>query len=477
MKRKNVVVIMSDEHDPRIMGCAGHGIVKTPNIDSLAASGTRFTDAYTPSPICVPARAAFATGRRVHEIGNWDNALPYTGDVPGWGHVLQDAGIKTASIGKLHYRNEQDPVGFDEECLPMHVVGGHGMVWASIRDPYISKFNESRMLGPRIGAGETSYTSYDRSIVERTVEWLQQASQQDESFVLYVGLVAPHFPLVAPEEFFDLYPVDELSEPKLRPKDGYIQHPWVQAYANFDRTEERFKNEDERRAAFAAYFGLCTFLDDNVGSILQTLEQTGLKDTTTVIYTSDHGDNLGARGLWGKSTLYRESVGVPMIISGPGVPVGVCDTPVDLLDLYPTILQAAGIECDGKMDGRPGESLLDVQQNGYDPDRVIFSEYHAAGSNTAAYMIRKGRWKYHYYVRYPSELFDLEDDPEETINLADHADYSDVIAEMHSELLKICDPEHTDVQAKRDQAELILRFGGKEKALEFGAAGATPAPV
>jgi len=131
--QKNVVVIMSDEHDPRIMGCSGHPFVKTPNLDALAQRGVRFTDAYTPSPICVPARAAFATGMRVHQLRLWDNAMPYIGEQRGWGHVLQERGVRVESVGKLHYRGVEDPAGFDVEHLPMHVVGGHGMVWASIR--------------------------------------------------------------------------------------------------------------------------------------------------------------------------------------------------------------------------------------------------------------------------------------------------------------------------------------------------------
>ena len=138
MPRKNVVVIMSDEHDPRVMGCSGHPIARTPHLDALAARGVRFPNAYTPSPICVPARAAFATGLRVHQTRHWDNAMPYSGDPRGWGHVLQREHVRVESIGKLHYRAKEDPAGFDQEHIPMHVVGCHGMVWASIRDPYVS---------------------------------------------------------------------------------------------------------------------------------------------------------------------------------------------------------------------------------------------------------------------------------------------------------------------------------------------------
>lgn len=478
MSARNVLIIMSDEHDPRYMGCSGNPIVQTPNLDRLAARGVRFPSAYTPSPICVPARAAFATGRRVFETRHWDNASPYTGTPKGWGHALQRRGIRVESIGKLHYRAEEDPAGFDVEHLPMHVVGGYGMVWASIRDPYLKREGVARMLGERVGRGESPYTQYDTAVTDRAVQWLQDAARnRDEPFVLYVGLVAPHFPLIAPPQFYDLYADKNLPEPKLHPSKGYVRHPWVQAYAEFELNEENFESPEERRAAFTAYYGLCSFQDYNVGRLMAALESNGLADDTLVVYTSDHGDNLGARGVWGKSTLYQESVAVPMIVAGPGIASGsVCETPVDLLDMYPTILAGAGVEPTAEMNGRPGRSLFDVAAAPEDRERPIFSEYHAAGSNTAAFMLRKGRWKYHHYVRFRPELFDLESDPEELNDLAQDPSHAGVLREMESELRRICDPEAIDALAKVDQRAMIERYGGVEKASTMGSKGATPAP-
>ncbi|MEK8051076.1 sulfatase-like hydrolase/transferase [Ideonella sp. DXS22W] len=476
MSRRNLVVIMSDEHDPRIMGCAGHPFVQTPHLDALAARGLRFAHAYTPSPICVPARAAFATGLRVHQVRLWDNAMPYTGAQRGWGHVLQQHGVRVESIGKLHYRSVEDPCGFDAEHLPMHVVGGHGMVWASIRNPYRPRADGTRMLGERIGPGESSYTQYDRDVTARTEAWLAEAAGRDEPFVLYVGLVAPHFPLVVPQAFFDLYPPETLPEPKLGPGSGYRRHPWVQEYADFMPNEEVFADAGERQRAFSAYFGLCSWLDHNVGRILGALQASGLAGSTQVVYTSDHGDNLGARGVWGKSTLYEESVKVPMLIAGPGVTPGVCDTPVDLLDLFPTILQGVGLDPAPEMAGRPGRALLDIAAAPPEPERPILSEYHAAGSNSAGFMLRRGRWKYHHYVGFAPELFDLQTDPEELHDLAASPAHAGVLADMRAALQALCDPDAVDALAKADQADLIARYGGADAAHRLGSSTATPAP-
>ena len=479
MAGPNLVIIMSDEHDPRYMGVSGHPVIKTPNLDRLAGRGARFANAYTPSSICVPARAAFATGDYVHRIGYWDNAIAYDGRVRGWGHALQDAGIRVESIGKLHYRNAEDDAGFDAEHIPMHIYNGHGMVWGSIRDPLPDRRPHGhRMLGDYIGPGESNYTRYDRSVAARAIEWLTARADAPDGkpWCLFVGFVAPHFPLVVPQPFFDLYPLDRIGLPKLHPRSGYERHPWVAAHDAFWSHDAAFRDDDERLTAVAAYYGLCSWVDHNIGQVLATLDETGLSETTRVIYTSDHGDNVGARGLWGKSNLYQESVAVPMIVAGPGIGTGVRTTPVSLIDLYPTILQSFGLPLPAGADSRPGRSLFELADGPDEPERVVFSEYHAIGAPSGAFMLRKGRWKYHHYVGFPPELFDLETDPEETTDLASDPAHAGVVAEMDVLLHEICDPETVDAQAKRDQAALVARFGGREAAMTIGAPGATPAP-
>jgi choline-sulfatase len=480
MMPANTLVILSDEHQARAMGCAGHPFVRTPNLDRLAARGTRFANAITPSPICVPARAAFATGQYVHRGRYWDNSIGYDGRVPGWGHALQKAGLPVESIGKLHYQKEKLPTGFDAEHIPMHLYKGVGMVWASIRDPLPeNRPTDKRMLGEYIGPGESDYTRYDQAVTDLAIDWLtNRAATLRQPWCLYVGLVAPHFPLVAPQAFFDLYPLASLPEPKLLPRSGYRLHPWLQEHEDFWSHDATLKDETERRTAMAAYFGLTSWLDHNIGRIMAALDHTGQTATTRVIYASDHGDNLGARGQWGKSNLYRESVDIPLIMAGPGIGHGVCETPVSLLDVSATIPPSMGLDPGRELPACDGRSLFEIAAAPVDRERIVFSEYHAVGSNTAAYMLRKGRWKYHHYIRHRPELFDLDTDPEETTDLVTSKDHAGILVMMEQALRQICDPEAVDCAAKADQSALIERLGGQDAVFDMGRAvsGGTPPP-
>ncbi|MEM6986341.1 MAG: sulfatase-like hydrolase/transferase [Pseudomonadota bacterium] len=471
--KPNLLIILSDEHQARAMGCADHDFVKTPNLDALAMRGTRFTKAYTPSPICVPARAAFATGQYVHQNRLWDNAMPYTGELPGWGHALQKKRVPVESIGKLHYRQASDEDGFDVKHIPMMVVDGVGMVWASMRKENERVSPKSRMLGDYIGPGTSRYTEYDSAVTDQAVAWLHDRPHGETPWCLYVGLVAPHFPLAVPDEYFNMYPTDALPKVKLHPRDGHKRHPWVELQNAVMDSESRFKDADERLTAMACYYGLCSWMDHNVGRILGALEASGLADNTTVVYSSDHGDNVGARGLWGKSNHYEESVAVPMIVSGPNIPAGTCETPCSLLDLSATIVDHFDAD---PLENSPGVSLYDLLGQPDCPERIVFSEYHAAGAVSGAFMLRKGDWKLIHYVGFEPELFNLRDDPEELVNLAAEPTHEQTLNDLRAALHAICDPQAIDALAHADQADLIASYGGREAALTLGAPGATPPP-
>ena len=477
MKPANLLILLSDEHSKRVLGCYGHPMVRTPHLDALAARGTRFASAYTNCPICVPGRAAFATGRYVHQVRCWDNAIAYRGQAPSWGHRLTEQGNHVAAIGKLHYQDSNPRVnGFDEEILPLHIVDGVGDLLGLIRDE-LPRRAGSLKLGPEAGPGESEYTRYDRSIAEAAASWLRHSAPRHRGrpWLLYVGFVSPHFPLIAPPQFYGLYPESKVPWPDLYGAAERPRHPFLDAMRKCLCFDEPF-DEPMVRRAIAAYFGLVTFLDDNVGTILRTLGETGLAESTRVLYATDHGDNLGTRGLWGKSTLYEESAGIPMIMAGPDVPPGrVCVTPVTLADGFPTFIQALGARPDSRDRDLPGASLLDIAR-GAVPERTILSEYHAAGAVTASYMIRHGRYKYIHYVGLPPMLFDLEADPRERRDLASEPGCREILAECERRLRTVVDPEAVDRLARADQQAHIEKHGGREAILKRGHFRYSPPP-
>jgi choline-sulfatase len=471
----NLIVVMSDEHSRKVLGCYGHPHVRTPNIDALARRGTRFTAAYTPSPICVPARAAFATGRHVHEIGCWDNAFAYDGSIRSWHHVLRDRGHTVTSIGKLHFRSGRDDNGFSEEIIPMHIVDGVGDVLGLLRDRVFER-QAAPKLASMAGPGESSYTAYDRDITAHALEWIGTKGREASAkpWVLFVSLVTPHFPLTAPEEHFGKYDVDRLPLPKQYRPSERPRHPYLRDYAE-SFTYDRYFDETKVRMALAGYYGLCSFVDDHVGQIRRAVEAAGLEDTTRMVYVSDHGDNLGARGLWGKSTMYEESVGIPLIVAGPDIPEGAVEhRPASLLDLVPFILESVGVPASELGRDLPGQAILTPAFS----ERPVISQYHATGSRTAAYMVRLQNWKYICYAdpAYPPQFFDLHADPEELNDLAGDENYRDQRARCHRALEDQLDPASVDRSARAEQERRVAELGGADAIIARGDFGYSPPP-
>jgi choline-sulfatase len=478
MAGQNVLFIMSDEHSRRVAGCYGNPVIRTPHIDRLAEEGTLFTDAYANCPICVPSRASFATGRYVHQIGFWDNGMPYDGSVPGWGHHLIQAGHEVVSIGKLHYRSSDDPNGFSEEILPLHVLAGRGDVQGMLRRPPPRR-GSTRLLAADAGAGESTYLAYDRQIRDAAIRWLERAAKAPPAkpWVLFASFVCPHFPLIAPPEFFRLYPLDEVPLPRLRAPEEFPDHPVLRKLREVQDYQDHFRDEAQMRTAIAAYYGMVSFLDDNIGRVLAALEASGLAGDTLVVYTSDHGDNLGTRTFWGKSNMYEESVGVPLVLRGTGVPAGQrIGAPVSLVDGYQTLIEAAGERLsETELAELPGHSLLRIA-GGERPERTVLSEYHAVASITGVFMIRVDRYKYVHYEGYRPQLYDLASDPYETTDLAPEPAHAETLARCDAALRALLDPAAVTARAFADQEARIAAFGGREQVLRLGNYPYTPAP-
>jgi choline-sulfatase len=475
MKAQNLLIIMSDQHSRGVMGCYGHATIRTPCLDRLAKRGTRFTSCWTPSPVCIPARAAFATGRYIHQIGFWDNADPYDGSIKSWHHCLRDAGHHVASIGKLHFRSEEEDCGFSESIVPMHVVEGKGDLLGLIRDDLPVRgaaYKMARMAGP----GESAYTQYDREIAAQAQIWIHEAARKAhlKPWVLFVSFVAPHYPLTAPPEHFYRYFGDaSLPMPKFYDRKERPDHPFIQDYARAFNFDDYFETKEDVRRAVAGYFGLCSFMDEQAGKVLAALESSGLRASTRVVYTSDHGDAVGKRGLWGKSTLYEETVGVPLIIAGEDIAAGrVIDTPSTLLDICPFIFECLGAAANQEQSGVSVVRLA----NGERPERTVLSEYHGMGSTTGAFAIRAGRFKYVHYVKYRPQLFDLVNDPDEAHDLALDPKSASIINDCEEKLRTLLSPEIVDAEAKARQAQQLEQYGGREAVIARGDLGFSPPP-
>jgi choline-sulfatase len=472
----NVLILISDEHRKDALGCAGHPIVKTPNLDALAARGTMFTNAYTPSPMCVPTRAAIATGNHVHKIRHWDSASPYDGQRRSWMRQLRDSGVDVVSIGKLHFRSGSDDNGFSQEILPMHVVGGVGWPIGLLRKnppPY----EAAAELAAGVGAGASSYTDYDRDITEAAEDWIKGKAGSDKPWAAFVSLVSPHYPLTCPPEFFDMYDPAQMDLPigfaDRRPPD----HSELRNVARFF-DYDRYFDEAKTREAKAAYYGLTSFMDHCVGRVLGALEESGQAENTVVIYVSDHGDMMGDQGLWTKQVMYEQSAGVPMIAAGPGIPSGHrVATGTTLLDIAATAVDVAAVAPDAASRALPGRSLRAVANAPDDLDRTILSEYHDGGSTTATFMVRWDRWKYVHYVGHAPQLFDLQADPHELHDLAKSDVAHSALSEGYRRLRSFCDPDVVNDLCFRDQKQRIEALGGEEACLNAYCFNHTPTPT
>ncbi|MEZ4675597.1 MAG: sulfatase-like hydrolase/transferase [Caldilineaceae bacterium] len=474
MQPTNLLFILSDQHRPDFLGCAGHPTVETPNLDRLAARGTRFTNAYTNSPICVPARAALATGRYVHEIGNWDNAFPYDGTVPSWHHLLRGQGIRVDLIGKLHFQGQGTDHGFTQEIEPLHVVEGVGDVLACIRENPPRRYGQRRNI-EQAGPGDSTYLQYDRRNSANAAQWLHDHAADEAPWVLFVSLVCPHPPFIAPPALYERYANHDLAMPRQWQPADWPDHPALARLRHFFHLDKPF-TEEELQRLHTAYHGTTTFLDQQIGQVLDTLDTLGLTDNTRVIYSSDHGESLGERGHVGKFLMYEETAGIPMMVAGPDVPVGkVVETPVSLVDLFPTIVEAVNADAGETTAKLPGTSLWTLAHQS-DHDRTVFSEYHAVGTGNAIYMLRDQRYKYVHYTHEAPQLFDLATDPNEVHNLATAPDHQALLGRMERQLRTLLDPEAIDARAKADQKARVEQLGGEAAVRAKGGFDNSPTP-
>lgn len=294
---------------------------------------------------------------------------------------------------------------------------------------------------------------------------LREARNKEKPFVLFVSFCTPHFPLIAPQEFVDMYPDPEkLPRPVQFDPGEWPHHPLIDDYRCYCGTDQ----VDEAAALNGRriYYALCSFMDAQVGKVMTALRESGLAEETRVLYCADHGDTMGAHGVYYKSTMYEGSVGIPMLLAGPDIPVGATvSTNVSLLDVFPTVLDCVGARPSDKDRCLPGRSLIDIAINAPDEDRAVCAEYYSQGIYTAMFMLRNRKYKYVHYVHERPQLFDMENDPDECCDLAADPAYAEVVASMHAQFETVFDPEALESASKQAQAELMDAHGGEDEFL------------
>lgn len=433
--RANVVVLMSDEHNPKYSSLHGHPLLETPNLDRLAARGVVFENGYCPSPLCLPSRSAFVTGRHVHEIQAYNNCNAIEHEHAGYGAVLGGQGVHTVHAGKRDFHRPATGLGFSE-LLPYRERKIPGDVNTARRPLAVREDGATRAGG--WGPKENAWAG-DTATADGALAWLRErGAGLDQPFTLCANINAPHFPHYATPDLWERYAAGA-DLPTHGPDEPSANHPYALDLRKHFQTD-RFAEEDIRGLR-RGYLGCVAFADQTVGRFLDALDETGLADNTVFIYASDHGEMLGKFGMWWKCSLYEDSVRVPIVAAGPGFARGRrVSTPVDLLDVQASLFEATASRRPGDWAGTPLQHLQDGHE-----DRAVFSEYHGHGVRASGYAIRRGGWKLIWCAEAPHLLFNLAEDPEELNNLAEKV--PDVLRELEECLYAVCDPVQEDQRA------------------------------
>jgi choline-sulfatase len=416
----NVLVVMVDQLVPFMTRPYGDPVAQTPNMQLLADEGVRFDAAYTPYPLCSPARAAFMTGDYASRHGCYDNASILPADVPTVAHYLTLAGYETVLSGKMHFVGPDQLHGFARRLTTD--VYPAAMNWVPTQDPdgrFVRGGHARSYVPPRVGVVPWSkFLAYDEETHFRALEYLRNGPA--DPFFLVVSYHHPHDPFQVTQELWDLYEGVDIPIPDT-PED--VEYSVMDVWANEAHETDAvdLRDPDGLRALRRAYYALVSYVDRKLGELLEVVP-----DDTLVIFTSDH-DMLAERAMVQKRCFYEWSARIPLIVRHPDRRTGVVDTPVSLLDVAPTILAAAGADERLPMDG------VDL----FEPRGVVFSEYHVEKVRAPCFMVRQGRWKYVYIHGHGDQLFDLESDPGEWANLAGERD----TAELRQAILARFDPD------------------------------------
>lgn len=462
---------MADQLTPFMMGTYGHPQIKTPNLDALAARGVRFDCAYANSPICGPSRASLITGRFISRIRVYDNAAPFGSDIPTLAHYLTNEGYETVVSGKMHFVGPDQLHGFHRRLTTD--IYPSNFAWVSTRENkdqtmFKGRAHAAPYAAPRLGPRPTSLgLAFDEETHFRALEFLRARAENDSPWYqpqehkplfMVISYHHPHDPFNPPQEYWDLYANTIFETPE-------ITSSTTETYSAMDRWLHTFNGSDQvphlldttnLQQMRRSYASLVTYIDHKVGEIIRTLKQVGMYENTTIIFTSDHGDMLGEKGLIGKKLFYEWSARVPLILSFPFKDYGISNiiTPVSLIDLAPTIMELAGIDRKQTLDGH---SLLTLLKGKEDGSRDVLCEMHAEGVYAPCFMLRRDRYKYIYIHGHGEQLFDLVHDPQEMKDLSREPSSAEIMHDLREDLFKrfVPDAIENDVRESLRNRQLI----------------------
>ncbi len=450
---RNILILMVDQLNGTLFPDGPADWLHTPNLRELADRSTRFANSYTASPLCAPGRASFMTGQLPSRTGVYDNAAEFSSALPTYAHHLRRAGYQTCLSGKMHFVGPDQMHGFEERLTTDIYPADFG--WT----PDYRKPGERidwwyHNMGSVTGAGVAEISNqmeYDDEVAYNATRKLYDLArgQDDRPWCLTVSFTHPHDPYVARKKYWDLYEDCDHLLPQMAALDYDDHDPHSQRI--FDANDWRSYDitEDHIRRARRAYFANISYLDDKIGEILQVLEDT--RQEATILFVSDHGDMLGERGLWFKMSFFEGSARVPLMVCDPDMAAGRVDTPVSNIDVCPTVCDLAGVSMDEVAPWTDGESLKPLGQGGARTSPVAM-EYAAEASYAPLVSLRQGRWKYNRCALDPEQLFDLEADPQERINLAEVAEHQGTLADFRAQADARWDLDKFDAEVRQSQA-------------------------
>ncbi len=422
--KPNILFIMADQLAAQFLAAYGHKLVKTPNLDRLAKSGVVFENAYSSSPLCSPARATIMNGLLPSRTGVYDNAAEFPSSIPTWAHYLRLQGYKTCLSGKMHFVGPDQLHGLEERLTTDIYPADFGWTpdWR-LKQERIDWWyhNMTSVLQPGV-AEITNQLEYDDEVAFLAVRQIYDYAryEPDKPFCLMASFTHPHDPYAARTRYWNLYRDADMDLPRVgaMPRERLDLHS--QRLYDVSAMQEYTVTEADVRAARHGYYANISYVDGLVGQLLDALEATGRLDNTVIVFTSDHGDFLGERGLWYKMSFLEPSARVPLIISAPArFKARRVKEPVSLPDILPTLVDIAAAgkgELARQTDGRSLYPLL--MGEGEDANATAWGEYLAEGTVAPMYMLRRGPWKYIHCPTDPDQLFNLVDDPDELNNLA-----------------------------------------------------------